>query len=184
MKRLELIGKKFNNLIVVDFSHVSNGNSYWKCTCVCGGYTIVSACSLKNGDTKSCGCLKVFKHKQGMTGLNALFKIYKNQAEKRGYAFELSIEEFKTITLENCFYCGLKPEFISPSPAVYQKIKDSKTQHRSYIYNGIDRINNNYGYIKNNVVPCCKWCNIGKGTKTVDEFKNHIVKIYKHLNLV
>ena len=58
----DLQGRKFSKLTVVEFAHIHiqpNGNHVvmWKCKCDCGNECIVSAASLKSGNTKSCGCL-------------------------------------------------------------------------------------------------------------------------------
>ena len=53
----DLVGQKFGRLTVLE--HVCNRK--WRCRCECGKETIVEACHLKNGHTKSCGCLR---HKQ------------------------------------------------------------------------------------------------------------------------
>ncbi len=52
-----LIGKKFNKLMVIDFSHNSKGDNYWRCLCECGNETIVKSAKLNNSHKKSCGCL-------------------------------------------------------------------------------------------------------------------------------
>lgn len=49
-----LTGTTFNKLKVISYE----GNSYWKCQCECGNLTTVRTSSLKNGKTKSCGCLR------------------------------------------------------------------------------------------------------------------------------
>ena len=49
-----LIGKKFNKLLVLEYV----GESKWKCLCDCGKETITKTSSLKSGKTKSCGCLR------------------------------------------------------------------------------------------------------------------------------
>ena len=36
----------------------SKGNSFWKCKCECGSYVVVPGYCLKNGNTRSCGCLQ------------------------------------------------------------------------------------------------------------------------------
>jgi hypothetical protein len=54
--------------------------------------------------------------------------------------------------------------------------------YKRYIYNGVDRVDSSKGYVKENVVPCCKWCNIAKGNKSAAEFKEHIFKMYRHMN--
>jgi hypothetical protein len=45
-----------------------------------------------------------------------------------------------------------------------------ETLRASYIYNGVDRVNNDFGYSIDNCVSCCKVCNRMKGKKTVAEF--------------
>ena len=49
--------------------------------------------------------------------------------------------------------------------------------------NGIDRIDSSKGYSVDNCVPCCAKCNYAKHDLSIDDFKNHIEKIYKHLFL-
>ena len=71
----DLVGKKFGRLTVLKFAGRDNGNvSCWHVTCDCGNKKIVRNGSLKNGGTKSCGCLKkeatrkrLFKHGVGKT---------------------------------------------------------------------------------------------------------------------
>jgi hypothetical protein len=74
MKRLNLVGKKFKRLKVIEFSEVKNGNSYWKCLCDCGNICIVSGGALKKA-TSSCGCIKTYKHAPAETGINTLYSI-------------------------------------------------------------------------------------------------------------
>jgi 5-methylcytosine-specific restriction endonuclease McrA len=49
-----------------------------------------------------------------------------------------------------------------------------------YIYNGIDRIDNERGYLPDNAVPCCKRCNQAKADMAIDEFKGWLSDIMKH----
>ena len=69
----DLTGKKFGKLIVIGFAgyyprHDGRNDAYFNCTCDCGNDNIISvkASSLKNGNTKSCGCLAA----QIIKGLN------------------------------------------------------------------------------------------------------------------
>jgi hypothetical protein len=52
-KRLKLEGKRFERLTVVDYA----GDSRWNCVCECGEKRRVKTSNLRNGNTKSCGCL-------------------------------------------------------------------------------------------------------------------------------
>jgi hypothetical protein len=80
---------------------------------------------------------------------------YEYRALKRGLDFELSADEFRTLTTSPCHYCG------------YSK---SKTR-------GIDRKVNIIGYIANNCVPCCSECNIMKASLDYDEFLKQVQAI-------
>ena len=57
-KALALLGQKFGRLTVLSEASVNKpGKSRWLCRCDCGIEKIVLGSSLKNGSTKSCGCL-------------------------------------------------------------------------------------------------------------------------------
>ena len=54
---LEIIGKKFGNLTVLEFDHKDRHyHRYYKCVCDCGNETVVNESNLKRGLSKSCGC--------------------------------------------------------------------------------------------------------------------------------
>lgn len=56
---MDLTGKKFDRLEVLERVNNETGNRYkWKCLCDCGNTVLVSPQNLKNGHTKSCGCLQ------------------------------------------------------------------------------------------------------------------------------
>jgi hypothetical protein len=50
-----LVGRKFGRLTVVSKAHMGNN---WICHCECGNEKIAFGGSLKNGGTRSCGCLR------------------------------------------------------------------------------------------------------------------------------
>lgn len=51
-----IAGRRFGMLLAVEYVGTRNKNAYWRCMCDCGKETEASACSLKSGGTKSCGC--------------------------------------------------------------------------------------------------------------------------------
>ena len=59
------------------------------------------------------------------------------------------------------------------------QVSKSKGAYGDYIYNGIDRVDSNIGYIFENCVPCCKLCNMAKKEYPVEEFKEWIAKLGK-----
>lgn len=60
--KLDLTGQKFGRLMVIEKAekppHSRDRHSYWLCRCECGNISRVAADKLKNGSTRSCGCLK------------------------------------------------------------------------------------------------------------------------------
>ena len=55
----ELIGKKFNKLTCMEYSHKEKGVGYfYKFKCDCGNEKIYNISRVKNGYIKSCGCLQ------------------------------------------------------------------------------------------------------------------------------
>lgn len=57
----------------------------------------------------------------------------------------------------------------------------SKYNNGDYVYNGIDRIDNNDSYNLINCVPCCNVCNIAKSDTSYDDYINSIKQSYEHL---
>ena len=59
-KKIDLTGKHIGHLVVVSESGTDNhGHIAWKCRCSCGNTKVISGMSLRNGDTRSCGCLQI-----------------------------------------------------------------------------------------------------------------------------
>ena len=75
---------------------------------------------------------------------NAKFSDAKREANKRGINWDLSKEEYFELMENKCYYGGCE----LPEAGI-----------------GLDRINNDksIGYIKDNVVPCCKRHNLMRG---------------------
>ena len=56
IKPKDLIGQRFNRLVILE-KIWSDNIKQWKCQCDCGNIAIVRDSNLRNGHTKSCGCL-------------------------------------------------------------------------------------------------------------------------------
>ena len=92
-------------------------------------------------------------------------KSYHTSAKSRG--LEIATDEQSSIIFKEhftmpCYHCGVTPVM------------------RNGELNGLDRINNNIGYVVSNVVSCCGPCNIMRGTMSMDHFKEQIRNIYIH----
>jgi hypothetical protein len=58
MRIIDIAGKKFGMLSVLKYSHTRDGRAFWDCLCSCGNEVNVRGDCLRNGGTKSCGCLR------------------------------------------------------------------------------------------------------------------------------
>ena len=82
----------------------------------------------------------------------------KNNARVRKLQFVLTPEEYRDIFFgKDCHYCG-----------------DSDCD-------GIDRLNSSHGYIPDNMVSCCYYCNVMKMDMGYNEFLAKIEKISDHI---
>lgn len=166
-----IVGQQFERWKVISFDRIKpNHGAYFVCQCQCGTIRSVLAKSLKEKRSKSCGCIQ--KLKKGEASCRSVYRSYKRDAFTRGYSFSLTIEEFKKITKQNCYYCNSSPQNCHKNIAKYY--------NGVYTYNGIDRKDNKLGYTAENCVACCNLCNKMKGTKTVNEFIEHCHKIIQH----
>jgi hypothetical protein len=170
-------GNKYGKLTVIEkapIDHKANC-AVWFCTCDCGNTAIVRGKVLRAGEANSCGCLKsngwgANKKPVGEAALHALIRNMKRNASVRNLPWNLTKSQVRTLIKQNCFYCGIPPCQEAKAP----------TYNGSYIYNGLDRVNNTKGYMMSNIVTCCWNCNKIKTDKTKDEFLNLIKRIYEH----
>jgi hypothetical protein len=68
IKAIDLVGKRFERLVVISRAENLKRNVRWLCKCDCGKTTTVQGGQLKNGTQKSCGCLRlevITKHGHG-----------------------------------------------------------------------------------------------------------------------
>jgi len=149
----------------------SNGAIIWKCSCECGKISYHVGALVKRNIITSCGCGRRSKN-PWKSILKAKYQDYKWGAGKRNLEFRLSYKEFKKIVINKCYYCGSYPSATGRS----NKIKGDF----QVLINGIDRKNNNIGYIKENCVPCCKICNGAKRNLTYNKWIKWLDQIVKH----
>jgi len=82
------------------------------------------------------------------------FNDYKNRSKNKNLPFEIDETTFSTIRIEECYICGKKTD----------------ENHK----NGIDRVNNEFGYIEGNVKSCCGNCNYMKRDYNLDDFMSKL----------
>ena len=174
-------GKKYGRWTVIERGFDDRHGAFWLCKCECGEERIVLGTSLRNGESRSCGCLSADMASErawlpfGESSKRKLFSVYKSSARHRGLKWNLTKDEFLRITQQPCHYCGVEPKQICLA---------TETANGEYIYNGIDRKDSSIGYIPSNVVPCCKACNYAKNKLSYDEFLDLIKRIAINMELI
>lgn len=162
-KHIINIGDVFERLTVLELNF-KPGKRLVRCQCVCGNESNILVSNLVSGKVKSCGCY----HKEIMASENPWlteYNAYRDHcAIKRNLIWDLSLDFFTDIVRLKCIYC-------KSEPTTTTKVSNLKR-------NGIDRIDNNIGYIESNSVPCCKICNRAKNTLSKEDFLNWISQVY------
>lgn len=172
--RLNITGKTFGKLYITDrFIHVTYGKRKRLknvCECSCGNEHLANTSDLIKGSVVNCGrCPEVFE-KSMLSPVKCLFGNYMRAAEKRQLEFKLSFEQFYKLILQDCYYCKSKPSQFFHKKGARKGVK----------YNGIDRLDNNKGYIIDNCYSCCKFCNFAKSKGSISEFLEWIDRIKKN----
>lgn len=147
------------------------------CRCECGKLKEVRSSNARRYAKLgwSCGCTGYKEKLAGAShhALTALLTIYKRNALTRGLPFRLTREQFLYLVKLDCYYCGQPPT---------QQIR-TKFQRRiegSFSYNGIDREDNNGGYVLTNCRPCCGPCNRAKLKMSGAEYVAHCIRVVGH----
>lgn len=172
-RNIDITGNRYGRLVVVSRATSTKNRTRWFCQCDCGGTCLSTGKTLRQGKKKSCGCIKREQSREhvkvlhenrtlpaGEGARNHLMSIYRLGANRRGFEFSLTVEEFTKLTSGNCHYCGDAPS----------KSHKGVTCSTVYIYNGIDRVESGVGYVAPNCVSCCTMCNRMKLTHSKSDF--------------
>lgn len=172
--RIPKIGARSHRLEVLRrLDADTSGNILIEVRCDCGVTKPLRASHF--GRTKSCGCFRremhnnaiVRYHEPGEAGLAALIANLRASAKSRGYEFTLEKSTIEHLTKQNCYYCGAAPSSVCRPSG---NRNEARKQFSAYTYNGLDRMNNDLGYVPGNVVACCDYCNTAKNDQSYDEF--------------
>lgn len=92
------------------------------------------------------------------------FHQYRRNAKTKNRAFELTKKAYDELINQPCVYCR----------------RDITETNRS----GIDRIDNDLGYVSGNMQPCCSECNVMRGALTVEAFLEKASRIAARAELL
>lgn len=168
-----LLYKKFGRLRVLEKlnNDLCNSFSYFKVICECGKYREVKGQALTSGNTVSCGCARLKDEK--VMAVSSIYKSYKKRAVSSKILFDLDLDYFESLIKSKCDYCGCEPI----QKHNFKDVLDVKD--RFFMWNGIDRVDPEIGYLKSNCVPCCKTCNFMKLAMNKNNWLEHMIKILK-----
>lgn len=208
------IGETYGRLTVIEEAErASNGRRQWRCICECGQETVTKGIYLRQGDTRSCGCLQREISRRNMLNMSkkarrkGIEKAKKILTEMRACGWKHPRELLDGESARNSIFriyqwqaahrrnsdeelewTLTKEEFtkLTSSPCHYCGVPPSNLStvgNSKYSYNGLDRKDNDEGYTPDNVVPCCWECNNKKRTTHYDEFLDWIKRIHDHMQL-
>ncbi len=170
-------GLLFGKLVCVKPTQqrANDGRVKWEMRCVDCGHIDVrvprhTERSEKEGHIISCkGCDRLTPKQVFM---NRVSRTYKTNATKRDLQFRLSKQDIKILLESNCHYCGVEPSNVA---------KDKDYPEYEFVYQGIDRIDNDLDYVPFNVVPCCKPCNTAKSNRDYEDYVRWLKQSVSHL---
>lgn len=183
-------GVRVNKLLVLKFKEFKikpyGRIPVWECRCDCGNIKDVTTTALTNKQ-QSCGCnLESYRknHKNARTlpageaMFNNLYSTYVYRASRKNIIFNISKDDFRSLTKQKCFYCNSSPATICG------KNFKSKLRNGTYTFNGLDRIIPQKGYVLTNVVACCEICNKAKRDLPFEKFINWIKNITSYASKI
>jgi len=179
----DMIGKKFGKLTVIKELSIKQANKYiqYECRCDCGNSYIAYGIHLRGGQNNSCGCNRAITRRQKNRKYFIQKILYRNaiigKSKKLKLDYNIIFEQFIELINKPCFYCGLEHSNRCKDPYMNKQVD---FEDHTVFYNGLDRIDSSKGYLIDNVVPCCKFCNRAKSDMTVDEFKTWLGRIYTY----
>jgi hypothetical protein len=164
--KVDLSGQRFDKRVVLSLhSHVGS-RPLWNVKCDCGReFTCLSQDLKRGGPCRNCSPgLKAIRPYRRKRPYEALYNGWKNRLDKLdNHRVFISYEEFLTFTtVHECHYCGAR--------ILWAKFRQRGKDYSSAT--NLDRKDSALPYTMDNVVVCCKRCNIGKNTHfTYKEWK-------------
>lgn len=175
---IDITGKKYGRLTVLKEAGTRKWKVYWLCLCECGKTKEINGGALKNGKTKSCGCLRS--------------EVTAKRKTKHGMLYDESGRRRKLYGV----WCGMRRRCDNPKNISYKNYGgrgisvcdewgDYKEFHKWAMRNGykeglmIERIDNNGNYCPEN----CSWetrevQNLNKRNIRYIEYDGELVRIH------
>ena len=150
-KLIDLTGKRFGRLEVVEKTEKIRGNTTWLCKCDCGNYKPVIYWNLVSGITKSCGCLQQELRMQGRKNIKhggygtRLYRIYRGMWER---CYNKNVSQYPRYGGRGIHICE---EWLGEKG--FENFREWASTHGYQDDLSIDRIENEKNYSPDN----CRW---------------------------
>ena len=165
----DMMGQRVGSLVVISRVHGSAvTKAQWLCLCSCGSTRIVTGAHLRRiqASGKNFTCCTNGLHRSEVVDRLLLLE-YQRSAIYKQIGWNLDDAVAIRLFHASCFYCGRKG------------VNRRRYRGEAFAYNGIDRLDSNYGYEPWNVVACCKPCNYAKNEMSQSEFLDLVRLIAK-----
>lgn len=109
---IDLKGKTFHRLTVLEKAYSKNDRLFWKCQCVCGKTCFARSDQLLSGHTQSCGCYvrELTSMRKGKMSPTYNPNITDEEREKGRFLFHDDLEQWRKSVFERddytCQICG------------------------------------------------------------------------------
>ena len=157
---IDLTGQRFGRLVAIEKApHVKGVPVYWTCRCDCGTVKDIAAVSLRNGSTRSCGCLQ-------KETVSKIRKLHGDKGSRLYVVWHSMVERCRNSKKPFYKYYGGRGIQVCEEWKVYSNFKEwaFKNGYNQTAKHGectLDRINNDGDYSPQN----CRWVSMKEQSK-------------------